>query len=211
MKILLADDDPATLRLVQAALTKWGYEVIAVTDGGRAADILLSPDAPKLAILDWKMPVMDGPSICRRVREQETSEPAHIILLTSCDLKSDVVEGLQSGANDYVTKPFDRAELESRVRVGRRVVELQHALAARVRELEAALAEVSQLRELLPICSYCKKVRDDDNYWTQVEDYLLSHVRIQFSHGICPDCWQTHAAPMMDASAPLDACAEAIE
>src|SRR5439155_4831059 len=102
-----------------------------------------------------------------------------------------IVTGLQAGADDYITKPFDRGELQARLQVGRRIVELQKGLADRVRELEAALSRVRQLQGLLPICAWCKKIRDDQNYWHQVETYIGSHSDARFSHGICPDCLKT--------------------
>ncbi len=113
---------------------------------------------------------------------------------------------MQSGANDYVIKPFDRAELQARVRVGQNVVELQRSLAQRVRELEEALSQVQQLQGLLPICSYCKKIRDDRNYWQQVETYVSRHTQMRFSHGICPDCWETEVKPQLSryAAQPPD-------
>jgi len=98
------------------------------------------------------------------------------------------VEGLQAGADDYVTKPFDHAELRARVQVGARVVQLQSALAARVRELEEAMSSVKTLEGLLPICCYCNKIRDDGNYWHRVESYIAGRANVRFSHGICPDC-----------------------
>src|SRR5262249_57910928 len=106
------------------------------------------------------------------------------------------VTGLQSGANDYVTKPFDRAELQARVCVGKSVVELQRSLALRVRELEDALSQVRQLQGLLPICCYCKKIRDDRNYWQQVETYVGDHSAARFSHAICPDCLKAAEATL---------------
>ena len=114
----------------------------------------------------------------------------YLILLTSRGDKEHVLAGLQAGANDYVTKPFDRDELLARVRVGAQMVGLQAELAARVHELEDALARVKQLQGLLPICSYCKSIRDDKNYWHQVETYVKSHSEAEFSHGICPGCWE---------------------
>ena len=100
--------------------------------------------------------------------------------------KDNVVIGLESGANDYIRKPFDQEELHARVRVGERVLELQFKLAKRVKELEDPLSQIKTLQGLIPICSYCKKIRDDQNYWQQLESYISQHSQAVFSHGICP-------------------------
>jgi CheY-like chemotaxis protein len=197
MKVLIADDDPLSRRLLQATLESWGYDVVVAVDGLDAWEALAGPKGPRLAILDWVMPGLHGVEVCQRLRQQPTSEPVYVILLTGRDAKADIVTGLQSGANDYVVKPFDRAELQARVLVGRNVVELQRSLAQRVRELETALSQVHQLQGLLPICSYCKKIRDDRNYWQQVETYVSRHTQVRFSHGICPDCWETEVEPQL--------------
>ena len=197
MRILIAEDEPIPRLLLSTALAEWGYEVVTAEDGDQAWQALQAPDAPRMAVLDWMMPGVDGPELCRRLRERSTSEPTYVILLTARDDKGDVVAGLVAGANDYVTKPFDRDELRARIQVGRTVVELQGTLAARVRELEAALAQVKQLQGLLPICSYCKKVRDDKNYWQRVEGYFAEHTEVRFSHGICPDCWRDVVGPQL--------------
>jgi DNA-binding response OmpR family regulator len=188
MRILIAEDDPVSRRLLQAALVKWGYEVVVTTNGKEAWETLQQPGAPSLLVLDWLMPETDGVEVCRQARETPALKSAYIILLTSRGSKEDIVQGLQAGADDYVTKPFDHGELRARVQVGSRVVQLQSALADRVKELEEAIANVKQLQGLLPICSYCKKIRDDGNYWHRVESYIAGHANVRFSHGICPDC-----------------------
>jgi sigma-B regulation protein RsbU (phosphoserine phosphatase) len=188
MKILIAEDERSSRLMLESVLAEWGYQPLATADGLEACQILQAEDAPKMALLDWGMPGRDGLEVCRRVRAKPVSEPTYLILLTGRDSKADVVAGLQAGANDYVTKPFDSDELRARLQVGRQVVELQQSLAAQVRDLEAALAQVKRLEGMLPICSYCKKVRDDQNYWQQVETYLLDHSEVRFSHGICPEC-----------------------
>jgi DNA-binding response OmpR family regulator len=188
VKILIAEDDPISRRLLQAALSKWGYEVVVTTNGKEAWEALQQPDAPSLFILDWLMPEMDGVEICREVRQIDALKSAYIILLTSRGAKEDIVQGLEAGADDYVTKPFDHGELRARVQVGTRVIGLQNALAQRVRELEEAIASVKTLQGLLPICCYCKKIRDDGNYWHRVESYIAGHANVRFSHGICPEC-----------------------
>lgn len=191
MKILIAEDDPISRRVLDTTLRKWGHEVVATSDGRAALQALQGPDAPLLAILDWMMPEMDGPEVCRRLRAQPGSESAYVILLTAKGTKGDTITGLQAGADDYLTKPFDHGELKARLQVGQRVLAMQKKVADRVSELEAALARVKQLQGLLPICCYCKKVRDDKNYWQQVEGYIADHSEARFSHGICPECMDT--------------------
>jgi CheY-like chemotaxis protein len=189
-KVLIADDDPVALRIMQKDLGRWGYEVLSVTEGLQADKILRAPESPRLALLDWNMPGMDGLEIVRRVRRTEREIPTYIILLTATVEKKDLVEGLKAGADDFLTKPYDRGELEARLNVGARMVELQERLAARVRQLEVALSEVKQLSGLLPICSYCKKIRNDGSYWEQLESYICKRSDAHFTHGICPDCYQ---------------------
>ena len=199
MKILIAEDDSFAKLVLERTLTSWGHEVVVVSDGQAAWDILQSPAAPKLAILDWMMPLVDGLEVCRRVRALERTEPTYIILLTAKDHKDDIVTGLESGANDYVTKPFDRRELRARLDVGERLTIMQRDLAERVHALEAALEQIKQLQTLLPICSYCKSIRDDQNYWQTLETYFAKHSDMQFSHGICPDCYRDVVMPEMAA------------
>jgi sigma-B regulation protein RsbU (phosphoserine phosphatase) len=200
MKILIAEDDLVSRTMLSRLLTSWGHEVLVTTDGQSAWDILQRDDAPKLAILDWMMPDIDGVEVCRRLRNRATQEPTYVILLTGKDRTEDLVQGLESGANDYLVKPFDRRELQARLRVAERMVTLQHELLERVRELQEALAQVHQLQELIPICSYCKKIRDDGNYWQQVEGYVSARTGVQFSHGVCPDCYATCVAELEAAT-----------
>jgi len=128
MKILIADDDRMSRRLLQKTLEREGYEVSAVGDGRLALQELSSPDGPRLALLDWMMPELDGPCVCLEVRKQHERPYVHIILLTSRGSKQDVVAGLEAGADDYLTKPWDRAELIARLRVGQRILQLEDRL-----------------------------------------------------------------------------------
>lgn len=198
MRVLIAEDDSVSRRLLEATLDKWGYEVIVTTDGLEALEVLRQPDAPSLAILDWMMPGMDGAEVCLKARETVADRLLYIILLTAKGRKEDVVEGLTAGADDYVVKPFDRAELKARINAGERILRLQAELAARVKELELALANVKLLQGLLPICCYCKKIRNDQNYWQQVDGYIADHSEAQFTHGICPDCRDKIVKPELE-------------
>jgi putative two-component system response regulator len=125
MRILIADDNPFYLCALGGTLKEWGYEVVTARDGKGAWEILQEENAPKLAILDWMMPNLDGLEVCRRVRTLQRPEPTYLIILTSKDSKGNIVTALESGADDYVTKPFDRDELRARVRGGARIVGLQ--------------------------------------------------------------------------------------
>lgn len=191
MRILIAEDDDVSRRVLQLTLAAAGHEVVTTQNGAAAWAILQKNDSPSLAILDWMMPDMDGLEVCRLVRRQSTVIPVYIILLTAKANKADVVQGLEAGANDYILKPFNRDELRARVQVGETVVTLQQTLAARVGELENALTQVKLLQGILPICSYCKDIRDDQNYWQQLDTYISKHSETQFSHGICPTCYET--------------------
>lgn len=188
MKILIAEDDPVSCRILEMTLASWGHQVSIATNGQMAWDMLRQADAPPLAILDIMMPEMDGCDVCRNVRGLSPAIPPYLILLSAMSAKDDVVRGIKAGANDYLTKPFHREELRVRVEVGVQMLDLQRVLADRVKELEEALLQVKQLQGLLPICSYCKKVRDDQNYWQRVETYISDRIDVQFSHGICPEC-----------------------
>jgi two-component system, cell cycle response regulator len=128
MKILIAEDDSTSSTMLQAILTKWGYEVVPVHDGEAAWSVMQKNDAPKLAVLDWIMPKMDGLEVCRRIKATHSSNPPYIIFLTARGEKADIVKGLDAGANDYVSKPYDNDELWARIRVGQRMVELQSEL-----------------------------------------------------------------------------------
>jgi two-component system cell cycle response regulator len=136
MNILLAEDDFTSRSMLAAILKKWGYDPVVCEDGNAAWDALQKPDAPRLILLYWNMPGLEGLEVCRRLRKNETTNPGYVILLTGRSEKSDIVEGLEAGANDYIAKPYDNAELLARIRVGQRMLELQASLL----ETQAALA-----------------------------------------------------------------------
>ena len=205
MRILIAEDDFTSRTVLEGVLKKQGYEVVATTNGTEAWAVMHEPDAPKLAILDWMMPEMDGIEVCQRIRSLETDQLPYVIMLTSKDEQADIIAGLEAGANDYLAKPYDPGELRARVEVGRHMVEMQVKLAEHARALQRALQEqekltlglrdaltqVKLLSGLLPICASCKKIRNDKGYWEQMEVYIRDHSEADFTHGICPECAQT--------------------
>ena len=199
LRVLVADDDDSARRLLEAFLPQWGYEVQSVADGAAAWQVLRGPHAPRLALLDWKMPGLDGPEVCRRVRAAHPEGPRYLVLLTAQASAGNLIEGLEAGADDFVTKPFDHRELRARLGVGSRVVRLENELQDRVVELQHALANVDRLKGLLPICSYCHAIQQDEVYWQRLDQYIMEHTEVKFSHGICPQCYETHLQPQLDA------------
>lgn len=149
MKILIAEDSKSARYALEMHLTEWGYEVISTKDGHEAWDVLQQVDIPKLAILDWVMPGMDGVDICRRLRQANRRSMLYIILLSSKNTRDDIVFALRAGANDYITKPYEYEELHARIQVGQRVIELQASLDARIRELEKIKNRVEETNEAL--------------------------------------------------------------
>lgn len=148
------------------------------------------------------MPEMDGIELCRAIRKNVTTRYVYILLVTVRESTDDIISGLEAGADDYLTKPFNHAELVARLNTGKRILELERSLreanerskrAETVRErlieeLQEALARVKTLSGLLPICASCKKIRDDKGYWNQIETYIEAHSEADFSHSICPEC-----------------------
>lgn len=147
MKVLIAEDDAVSRRLLESSLTRWGYEVVVASDGIEASRLLLVPDAPKLAVLDWLMPGIEGAQLCEDIRRQKPEPYTYIIMLTSKQSREDVIRGLEAGADDYVCKPFDPSELKVRLRTGRRILYLQDQLIG-AREALRDLATRDQLTNL---------------------------------------------------------------
>lgn len=198
MKILIAEDDLTSRHRLEMVLTKWGYEAVSCSNGKQAWERLQSTHTPKLAILDWLMPEMEGIEICRRLRELDTQNPVYVILLTTQNEIANIVRGLDAGADDYIIKPFEPDELQARIRVGCRVLQLQEKLVNRIKDLQDSLQHIKTLQGILPICSYCKKIRDDQNYWEEVEEYIFKHSDANFTHSICPNCYEKHVKPELE-------------
>jgi len=204
MRILIAEDDTTSRTVLTAVLTQEGYDVTAAADGDQAWQVLRQPAAPRMGILDLMMPKLDGLEVVRRVRALPTQWPPYLIMLTTRSDKVDVIAGLGAGANDYLAKPFDPGELRARVEVGRRMIEMQIALAAKVDELRLAIEQVKTLRGILPICASCKNIRDDRGFWSRVESYVRDHTEAEFSHAVCPDCMKKLYPQFADDEGKID-------
>lgn len=199
MNILVVEDDPLNRLSLARSLAHARHVVTQAASGQEAVDIFLrSRETIDLVILDWMLPDLDGLEVCRRIRQAGLDPYVYVIMVTARTDRADVVAGLNAGADDYLVKPVDWDELAARLGVGSRVVQLERQLRRHVRDLEAALAEVRQLRGLLPICSYCKSIRDDSHYWQTVESYISSRADVSFSHAICPACWKKYVEPQLN-------------
>jgi phosphoserine phosphatase RsbU/P len=190
MRVLIADDDAALRHGLGVQLARWGYDPVVCEDGTAARRVLRGEAPPAMAILDWNMPGADGVTLCGEIRASASLQTMYVILLTAHDTLDQMVEGLTGGADEYITKPFDWSLLRARLKTGARIAGLQLSLSQRVTELQNALRMVKQLSGLLPICSYCKRIRRRDGHsWQQLETYLSEHSEAEFSHGVCPDCF----------------------
>ncbi len=191
-RVLVADDERATCQALVYGLKKHGLEVVSVSDGLAARDVLLGDAPPQVSVLDWNMPGMTGQELCSWVRSQPQLAACYLILITARDTTEDMLAGMAAGADDYVRKPFHLEEVVARVNAGRRVAALQANLAARLGELESALSEVRQLRGLIPICSHCHSIRTGPQDWLKLEAYIEQHSDATFSHSICDRCMTKH-------------------
>lgn len=190
MQFLIAEDSASCRHMLHKIVSDWGYQAVVAADGSEAWACLQQDEPPGVAILDWIMPGLDGLQLCRKIRETPRLATVYVVLLTAKDDRTDVVAGLDAGADDYVIKPFDHQELRARLQVGLRVAALQQSLARRVRELEESREREQKLQKLLPICAWCKKIRDDQDYWQELESYFAACSQVRFSHGICPGCYE---------------------
>ena len=188
MKILIAEDDAPSRLTLRVLLTSLGYAVTEASDGDEAWRILGETEHPQLVLLDWMMPGIEGPEIVRGLRQRKSGKPYYAIIITSRSNKDSAARALDSGADDFIGKPFDNDELRARVAVGSRMNGLQNTLFATIKELRESLDRVKQLEGIIPICMYCKKIRDDQDGWNQLEQYITDHSEASFTHGICPKC-----------------------
>lgn len=185
--ILIVDDIPRNLQVLALLLDKAGYRVSMAMDGAKALE-MVQVEPPDLILLDVMMPDLDGLEVCRRLKADAAVREIPVIFLTARAELEDLQEGFRLGAVDYVTKPFRGAELLARVAIHvklRQALERERGLR---RSLEETLAQVKTLSGLLPICARCKKIRDDNGYWNQIEAFISAHSDADFTHGICPEC-----------------------
>ncbi len=197
MTILFVDDDPATRAMMTRVLTDAGYEVLLASNGDEAIEIW-EQERPSMVVTDWLMPGTDGEALCRHIRAKAYGEHyTYVIMLTIKEQQEDVVAGLEAGADDYIKKPFDKYELVQRVRAGRRVIRLEAALAAKIVEMEEALGRVRTLEGILPTCSYCGKIRDENGEWHTLEEHIRTTTLAEFSHGYCPECAEKYVLPQL--------------
>jgi sigma-B regulation protein RsbU (phosphoserine phosphatase) len=197
MKILVAEDDAATRAILVRQIDRLGHDALPAADGDEAWRLFLS-EPVEILVTDWVMPGLSGLDLCRRVRGAADRSWAYVLLLTGKTGTEDVVEGLDAGADEFMSKPYDAGVLRARLHVGMRLLDLERSLRDRVRDLEAALAEVKTLRGLLPICSYCKQIRTSADAWQAVEAYVAEHSDATFSHGVCPTCYAREVAPAIE-------------
>ncbi len=184
MKILTVEDDAVARAVLRQALRKLGHEVIEAADGAAAWE-RFQAEPVRVVVSDWLMPKLDGLELCRHVRARTGSEYTYFILLTGHDATEDNQRSAaDAGVDDFLTKPLNFEELWNRLRVAERI--LRYA------------TQVRQLEEMMPICSYCKKIRDDKNYWQQIEGYINERTGSEFSHSVCPDCYQRVVAPELE-------------
>lgn len=187
-RILVADDDPVIRRVIQRAIEVGGWAVQTAADGNEAWEALQSADPPRIAVLDWQMPGLEGIEVCRRVRERTNERYVYLLMLTARTRTEDVVVALDAGADDYIMKPFHAEELRSRLRVAARIIRLEASVEDRVRELEGERRRSAQLEGLLPICMHCKRIRDEHQHWSPLEEYIGQRTEATFTHGLCEDC-----------------------
>ena len=184
MKILSVEDDAVARAVSRQALRRLGHDVVEANDGEEALK-LLETEAVRVVVSDWMMPRCDGLDLCRRIRSRVGVEYIYFILLTSRDAtQENQTAAADAGVDDFLTKPLDVNELWTRLRVAERILRYT--------------TQVRQLEELLPICSYCKKIRDDQNYWQQIEGYISERTGSDFSHSVCPDCYQRVLIPELE-------------
>jgi PleD family two-component response regulator len=205
-KILIIDDDDLSLQLMKAILHKAGFDNICTAANGRDGVALIEQELPDLVLLDYILPDMDGFDVCKKLKENQSTRdiPVFIITGAAVDYDTTMEDAFKTGASEYFTKPVRLMDFLPRMCTAlksknlldqvRREITLREKAEQEqkklIEELQHALDSIKALKGMLPICSSCKKIRDDDGYWQNVEKYIREHSEAQFTHGICPECAQ---------------------
>jgi CheY-like chemotaxis protein len=194
MLIYVADDDEINLRLIKTVLNQAGYHNLKLYFDGKSMMNELTHNRPDLLLLDIMMPGFSGYDVLEWIKQDPTMEDIPIIMITAAALDENMEpleRSFELGAMDYISKPFSNLELVQRVKSALRMEKQRQ-------ELENAAKQIRSLEKLIPICSYCKKIRADKDYWQEVEGYISEHTDTMFSHSICPDCYEEHVKPQLD-------------
>ena len=187
-RILIAEDDEISARILEAALSKFGYEPVIARDGAEAWE-LFNREPARLIVSDWMMPGLDGLGLCEKVRARAGTLYTYFILLTANRTSAHNYEmASAAGVDDFLTKPLDREAIRMRLRVAERILRYT--------------AEIQKLQEMIPICVYCRKVRDEHDYWDLVESYIQKETGSRFSHGACPDCYEEQISKLQTEALP---------
>lgn len=195
MKILVTDDDPDVLFLSSTVLKRAGHEIMQATTGRECLE-MMHAHHPDLVLLDVMLPDMRGVEVCQQIKADPDFQSTFVILLSGVEVSPELqAKGLDSGAEGYMVKPIANKELVARVQAVERIKRVEDALREKEKEqeklisqLQEALSEIKTLKGFIPICASCKKIRDDEGYWNQLEAYISEHTDAVFSHGICPEC-----------------------
>ncbi len=187
MKILLADDDAIIRQVLLNLLGKWGYDAVPTSNGAEAWEMVQNDDSLRIALLDWFMPEINGMELTRRIREANIT-PFYIILITARGAKESLIEALDAGADDFVSKPFDREILQARLKVAIRTVELQSYLIRRIADAESSVGNLKELRPFITVCSMCQKIKDMHDEWHKAELPAELTTEDPDAIKICPEC-----------------------
>lgn len=180
MQIIVADDDRLLGETIQALLASYGHSVRLAHDGDKALELYMEKRC-RIFFSDWVMPGLDGIELVRRIRALGGNDYCYFIMLTANTREGSFETAMEAGVDDFLIKPVDRDQLVARLHVAERIMNY--------------MGHIRRLESLLPICSYCKKIRDERNEWKQFESYLHDHAGADFSHGVCPDCMKKYFAP----------------
>jgi len=200
-RILVTDDSPDVLELTTTVLEDEGYKVAKAASGGECLKIARAQH-PAISLLEVMLPDMTGIEVCEQIKEDKDLEGTFVILVSGVRISPDYqADGLNVGADGYIIKPITNRELVARVQAIARIKRAEDALRQKkleqqklITELQEALAEIKTLKGFIPICASCKKIRDDEGYWNQLEAYISKHTDATFTHSICPQCAEKYKA-----------------